>query len=209
MNKVLYRNVSKNDYETIKDLINEAFGFSKFIKDENLLDFALSSYLYECISESSFCKIAEKDNKVVGVILGNANCSENICSPDIESIVPSSIKLDTIFDNKNNRKDLEEFSKITDTYKELIRGKKDSFEGCIQLFIVSDECRGFGVGKKLLNCLFEYMNDMKVKSLYLYTDTRCNYGFYDSQNFKRIAEKNLYFDSFKDSIDVFLYSYNF
>ena len=34
MNKVIYRDIMKSDYETIKELIGEAFGFSDFIKDK-------------------------------------------------------------------------------------------------------------------------------------------------------------------------------
>lgn len=81
-------------------------------------------------------------------------------------------------------------------------------QGCIQLFIVSKESRGLGVGKALVSHLSYYMKTMNVKSLHLYTDTRCNYGFYDSQNFKRLNEKELYFDSIKTNLNIFLYSYN-
>ncbi len=74
-------------------------------------------------------------------------------------------------------------------------------------FLVSKESRGLGVGKALISQTFDYMKDFNVESLYLYTDTRCNYGFYDSQNFKRLNEKKVYFDSLNDSLDIFLYSY--
>lgn len=53
------------------------------------------------------------------------------------------------------------------------------------------------------------MKSMDVKSLYLFTDTRCNYRFYDSQNFNSIDEKEVYFDSIGSSLNIFLYSYNF
>ncbi|MEH7458593.1 GNAT family N-acetyltransferase, partial [Bacillus sp. JJ1127] len=79
----------------------------------------------------------------------------------------------------------------------------------IQLFIVSGESRGLGVGKALMNHLYNYMKSMDVESLYLYTDNKCNYGFYDSQNFKRISEKEICFDSMKDKLNVFLYCYDF
>jgi hypothetical protein len=57
--------------------------------------------------------------------------------------------------------------------------------------------------------LFSYMKSMGVESLYLYTDSRCNYGFYDSQNFKRLDEKEIYLNSIKSELNVFLYSFNF
>lgn len=146
MSKVIYRDINKKDYEDIKNLICEAFGFDKFIKNEKLLDITTALYLQECIEDSSFSKIA---------------------------------------------------------------GKENSFEGCIQLFIVSKESRGLGIGKKLLSYLFEYMKSREVNSMYLYTDTRCNYKFYDSQNFKFLSEKELIFDSINKKLDVFLYGYKF
>jgi len=48
-----------------------------------------------------------------------------------------------------------------------------------------------------------------VKSLYLYTDNRCNYGYYDSQNFDRIGEKEIQFDSTKEKLNVYIYGYDF
>ena len=72
---------------------------------------------------------------------------------------------------------------------------------------MSKESRGLGVGKTLISHTFDYMKLFDVESLYLYTDTRCNYGFYDSQNFKRVSEKNVYFDCLNKSLGIFLYSY--
>ncbi|MEH7592209.1 GNAT family N-acetyltransferase, partial [Bacillus toyonensis] len=71
--------------------------------------------------------------------------------------------------NKENREFLKSFIQVKKTYKELIQGKEDQFQGCIQLFIVSEESRGLGVGKSLMNYLFQYMTDEDVTSLYLYT----------------------------------------
>lgn len=65
MNKVIYREIIKSDYATIKELIGEAFGFNNFIKDKLLLNTVLDSYLKDSISNSSFGKVAEKDNKVM------------------------------------------------------------------------------------------------------------------------------------------------
>ena len=57
--------------------------------------------------------------------------------------------------NKENKKFLKEYIKVKKAYKELIHGKEDDFQGCIQLFIVSEESRGLGVGKTLMNYLFQ------------------------------------------------------
>lgn len=207
MAKVIYRKLAKEDYDCVKQLICEAFGFDEFIKSPEVLDSVLTVYLQTCIFESSFSRVAVKDNKVIGLILGNAKNDKKKIKKfhNYLSYISHIIKL--AFSNKENKKLIKEFSKVTAVYKEIIRGKEDLFQGCIQLFIVSKESRGLGIGKSLVSALFDYMNTMDVKSLYLYTDTRCNYGFYDSQNFKRISAKPLYFDVIPSKLDVFLYSY--
>ncbi|MEG1001898.1 MAG: GNAT family N-acetyltransferase [Clostridium sp.] len=208
MSEILYRDLVKDDYNSIKNLICEAFGFDDFIKDKKFLDVVLTIYLQDCIIDSSFSKIAEKNNKVVGLILGNAENDRNRLRKPHNFLSLAYNGLQLVLSTKENRTVLKEFSKISKTYKEIIQGKKDSFQGCIQLFIVSKECRGFGVGKTLVSYLSNYMKSMNVASIYLYTDTRCNYGFYDSQNFSRLNEKEIYFDSVDAKLNVFLYGYN-
>ncbi|WP_270506088.1 GNAT family N-acetyltransferase [Paraclostridium sordellii] len=209
MKRVIYRNILYSDYEIIKQLIGDAFGFTEFIKDKELLDIALSGYLQDCILDSSFSKVAQIDDKVIGFILGNAKKDKNRISNCGNPLNFNNNEIDLMISNEENKNLLKEFSKITDTYKELIKKKENTFQGCVQLFVVSEKSRGLGVGKNLIKHLFDYMKSMDVKSLYLFTDTRCNYGFYDSQNFNRIDEKEVYFDSIGSSLNIFLYSYNF
>lgn len=209
MSNVIYRNLVKEDYNRIKEMINEAFGFSEFIKDGRFLDQVLNIYLQNCILASSFSKIAEKDNRVIGIILGSTKKDKHHLRRPHNFLSVASTMAKLAFSSKENKKAVKEFSKVTEVYNEIIKGKKDSFQGCIQLFIVSKESRGLGVGKSLISYLFDYMKYMDVESLYLYTDTRCNYGFYESQNFKRINEKLVTFDSVKENLNVFLYGYDF
>ncbi|WP_397538850.1 GNAT family N-acetyltransferase [Rummeliibacillus pycnus] len=209
MDKVVYRSLVKEDYEAVKTLIGEAFGFNEFIKDKKFLDTVLNIYLQGCILESSFSKVAEKNNKIIGVILGDAKKDKNHLKKAQNTLSFAYSMLKVIMTKKENKKFMKEFAKVQDAYKELIHGKEDDFQGCIQLFIVSGESRGLGVGKALMNHLINYMISMDVKSLYLYTDNKCNYGFYDSQNFERINAKEVYFSSTKDKLNVFLYCYDF
>lgn len=209
MSEIIYRELDKKDYNTIKNLIGEAFGFNECIKDKIFLDSLLTSYLQDCILESSFSKVAEKDNKVIGIILGKANKDNTKLIKEYSPLINDPTELESIMEIKENKAIISEFLKIKDTYTEIIEGRKNNFQGCIQLFIVSKESRGLGIGKALVTHLFNYMRSMNVQSLYLYTDTRCNYGFYDRHDFKRLNEKEIYFDSLKEKLNVFLYGYKF
>ncbi|MGE7022446.1 GNAT family N-acetyltransferase [Solibacillus cecembensis] len=209
MDNLTYRELANKDHERVKEMIRDAFGFGEFIEDKKFLDSILNMYLHMCILDSSFSKVAVKDNKVIGIILGSAK-KDKIRLPKSRSLL---IMVSTLFKimitSKKNKKLFKAFSKIQGIYKELIQGKQDSFQGCIQLFIVSEESRGLGVGKSLIADVSFYMQSMDVESMYLYTDTNCNYGFYDSQNFKRLNEKEIYMDAAKEKFTVFLYGYDF
>lgn len=206
MGKIVYRTLVKEDCDRIKELINRAFGFYQFVEDEKFLDEILNVYMQDCILASTYSRVAVKDNKVVGIILGSADKGKKISNLGNRiSALGSMMKI--AFSNKENKKAVKEFGKIHQAYEEIIKGKKKDFQGVIQLFIVSEECRGQGVGKALIKELSNYMKDMGVRSFYLYTDTRCNYGFYDSQNFNRLGEKEMNFEAVPASLTVFLYGY--
>lgn len=207
MNNVIYRDLEEKDYNRIKELINEAFGFSDFIKDDKVLEPLLNIYMQNCIMDSSFSQVAVKDNLVVGIILGDfKNDKKKLKNfKNTLSLIYNYFKL--IFSSKESKKALKEFSKISNAYKELLDGREAIFQGCIQLFIVCKEYRGLGLGKSLVNNLFKYMMNLNTSKIYLFTDSRCNFKFYDSQNFKRLDSKEVYINKLKNNLNIFLYEY--
>ncbi len=168
MNTVKYRSLVKEDYEPIKHLIGEAFGFNEFITDKKFLNSVLNFYLHSCILGSSFSKVAEKDNKVIGVILGDSEKDKNRLKRFHNTVSFTYNTLKLFLTNKENKEFLKAFIQVKKTYKELIQGKEDQFQGCIQLFIVSEESRGLGVGKYLLNDLFQYMKKRGNIFIFIY-----------------------------------------
>ena len=105
--------------------------------------------------------------------------------------------------------EIAEFIKIKEAYSELLNGKENLFDSCINLFIVSEESRGLGIGKTLLNYSLKYMHSMKSSSLYLFTDDRCNYGFYKSQGFNCLDEVDVYLKTVDSNLKTFLYTYSY
>lgn len=209
MSTIKYRNLERDDYEQIKQLINNAFNINGFFKDKKVLDLVLNFYLQDCIVSSSFSKVAEIDNKVIGIILGNALTDKHRLKKTFNIISIACTLLKGIFIYKENQKAINVFWKTQKAYNEMFQGKEKNFQGSIELFIVSQESRGLGVGGELLDSLTCYMKSMSVNSIYVFTDNECNYGFYDSKKFKRINEKEIIFEQFKDRLTVYLYEYNY
>ena len=71
-------------------------------------------------------------------------------------------------------------------------------------------CRGKGIGKKLFQSAMNYINDEKLKEFYLFTDTSCNYGFYEHQGMVRRCEKEHVFniEGQTAKMKFFIYDYN-
>lgn len=212
MNELTYRKIEKTDYEEVKKIINEAFKLYKLVDDKELLNKVLTIYLHSCLQETTYSLIATKDNKPIGVILGNVSKNNSIKNSIYHFGVVLSNYISIALRNSKEKKELKQFGTVSKAYEKLLEYRKDEFQGSITLFAVREGYRGFGIGKTLVNNLLNYMRENQVKKLYLFTDTICNYGFYESQGFKRVDTITLDMSSQShdsiSSLDVFLYSYD-
>ena len=77
------------------------------------------------------------------------------------------------------------------------------------LFAVDAACRGKGVGKMLFQSALAYMKEQDLDEFYLFTDTSCNYGFYEHQGMTRQQEKEHVFDikGQRAKMNFFIYAY--
>ena len=209
MDSLVYRKIKKDDYAEIKKLIIDAFEFDKFISNANVLNSIVDSYLHMSLLKSSFSKCVEKDGKIIGFILAESRYdkSKSIDNVNYSKAIQIKSFLKLIFADSLSKKEISEFSQIAKGYDSMKNELKDEYDGSIVLFIVSPESRGLGIGKRLISIVNKYFEDNKAFKYYLYTDTRCNYGFYDNQGFLRVNEKEITFvDGLKD-LDVFIYEY--
>jgi ribosomal protein S18 acetylase RimI-like enzyme len=166
-------------------------------------------YLQSCLAEKTFSCIAEKDGRVVGVILGQAKSDYKYLAHlnHIFAIAFHSAAMtlkSTLYQCSTS-----DYKKVHEIYHKLISGKEKEFDGVLTLFAVTQDCRGLGVGKKLLFHFFEYLKKNNSTHIYLYTDSSCNYGFYDSQGFVRLDEETVQIASEHkaSTLNVFLYDY--
>lgn len=56
------------------------------------------------------------------------------------------------------------------------------------LFILSPRARGHHLGSRLFEDFLTHLRARGVESYYLYTDSSCNFGFYDHRGLKRVSE---------------------
>lgn len=85
-------------------------------------------------------------------------------------------------------KDLSALKEYEDNYYYVPDELKDYFDGEVSMLILDKNCRGKGIGKKLLLEVFELAKKDQMKNLQILTDESCSYGIYEKLGCKKIYE---------------------
>ena len=91
--------------------------------------------------------------------------------------------------------------------QELFKDTKMDYQGEVAFFAVNSKYRGIGLGKKLFQAVKDYMRSQKIQNFFLYTDTSCNYPFYEHQGMKRRSTRAYILDK-TETLTMFLYDYD-
>jgi len=189
MSKII-RDLEEMDIPEIKNIINEVWGFSELINDKKVLDATIGLYINQVLYYSTFGRVATLNDKVVGVISGIVNGEKPKYRHFLEDGTTHAITL-LGATGREQRGIYEYFTKEKEVYSQLSAGLHDDYNGCLDFLILSEEAQGLGIGKKLWTNLKAYFEEKNVKSVYLYSDTACNFGFYEHQGFVRKREQNM------------------
>lgn len=211
MEEIIYRDVERTDYQPMRELINRTWQIHEYIEGKSMLHRILDMYLRECLVSSTFGLVAEVSGSSVGIILGQARREKKIYG-QFSHYLSILWSLSTIlFTTRENKKNAKEYLKVLRVYRELIANKSHLYDGDVVLLAVDEEYRGYGIGRELMNRLKEYFHSLSLVSVFVYTDTCCNYGFYDSQGFYLEGSEDLVLTLNGEPLDftVFLYVYDF
>ena len=175
-----FREYQKGDAPYLEDIIRRTWQYDRFCSPKTAGKMA-KLYLESCLSRQTFTRVALIKGKPAGIIMGKDRRSGRDRRIGIRLLRAEAAML---FD-REGRRVLNAFSSIDDLDRELLEGRNKSYEGELTFFAVSEDCRGTGIGKKLFRMFQEYMKGRGITGFYLYTDSSCNYGFYEHQGMVR------------------------
>lgn len=180
-NKVTLRELTRTDLPALEDVIRKTWNYDKFATAKTAKKLA-RVYLATCLTNQTYTQVAEVNGVSVGLILGK-NIEKHHC--------PINYRLRQIFAlcrlllSKGGRGILNFYKNIDEIDNQLLKQCNKDYKGEIALFALSPEYRGLGIGKMLFQCLLAYMKNEGISKFYLYTDTSCNFGFYEHQGMVR------------------------
>lgn len=85
-------------------------------------------------------------------------------------------------------KDLKALKEYEDNYYYVPNNMKNYFDGEVTMLILDKSCRGKGIGKKLLQEVFELAKKDNMKNLQILTDESCSYEIYEKLGCEKVYE---------------------
>ena len=199
------REYQKQDFKALETIIKETWHYDDFSSPKIAIKLA-KVFLSSCLTNYTFSRVAVVDGNVVGIIMVN-NIAKHKCPFSNRLLQIKSIL--SLLSSKEGRKISKIFSNINGIDKQLLNENNKIYLAELALFVVSSSCRGKGIGKMLFQSVLKYMKQEKLKEFYLFTDTSCNYGFYEHQGMERRLEKEHIFNikGQQAVIKFFIYDY--
>ena len=186
MEKLMIRNFIDTDAAALEQVIRETWNYDRFSPPQTAQRLA-RVYLYSCLLRQSFVRVAVMGGKSVGVIMGR-DLRKKASGGFTWKAIGAQLSM---LVHREDRKVIKVFSGIDSVDKQLLEECGRKYDGELCFFAVDSKCRGAGIGKRLFNEVKEYFKAQGVGSFYLYTDSSCNYGFYEHQGMKRCGERLL------------------
>ena len=199
------REYQKQDFKTLATIIRETWHYDEFSSPKTARKLA-DVFLSSCLTNYTFSRVAVLNGTVVGIILvkdiKNHKCSFTDRRLQLKSIL-------SLYASKEGRKVSKIFESVNGIDKQLLTESHRSYPAELALFAVSSSCRGKGIGKLLFQSALDYIKQVNLKEFYLFTDTSCNYGFYEHQGMKRRLEKSHTFQIKGQQVTMHFFIYDY
>ena len=204
--EIIYRDFEEKDIDEVALILEstwwEDLAPKGLEKEVGIID--LANYARRV----TFARVAEYGGHVVGVIAARAGDSDQETKDYWKTFSDDACaKLKSQLGDELNR--------LTGYYdfEERVHNKMHeesehdlSYE--LVLFAVSSQARGKGVGTSLLRFAVEYLKGQGAQSAFLYTDSTCDWQYYEKRGMERTAEYKSTPDEVADGRPEELYIYS-
>ena len=204
MNNLTLREYQTSDAPYFDDIIRKTWEYDLFCSPYIAKKIS-KLYLLGCLSQQTFTQVAVLDNKPVGIIMCR---NKQLHTTSLMTKLRQKQAALSLSCSKEGRAIGRVFASIDRVDEELLGSQSKHYDGELVFFAVDEESRGTGIGKALFQKALEYMKTQKIDDFYLYTDSSCNYAFYERQGMERVAEKTYAVPmKIKNKMKFYLYDY--
>jgi len=183
----LFREVTKKDFNKIKSMMEKAWEYQSMFDENFMGEIIVDSFLNEVLHNSSYGQVATLHGEVVGVIFGRV-VKETPKLRMLETHMEKQLRDVLTASKKDQKTFINYFDAKEQSHEALMKNQQTDYDSSIELFIVDEKARGHHIGTALLEGIEDYFKQNDAKNTFLYTDTGCNYTFYDYKEFNQAEE---------------------
>lgn len=196
-----YRPVEKKDFKALIKLICKTWDYetltTSFIASRLAAVFLFSSLAYH-----SYSQVAVKNGRIVGLIAGRDN---DVPFEHNAYYLLTAWNIFLLLFSKRGREAFQSYKRYLNISESLLKQTHESYDGELLMFAVDGGVRGMGVGSQLFSLYLDFLNDQGSRTFYLFTDTQCNYRFYEHKKLKRIGVISRRMPFLDQGMNFFLY----
>lgn len=201
--EIKIRAFQKQDIPYLEEIVRKTWKYDRFASEKTAKRLA-KVFLASCLTNQTFIRVAALGERSVGVIMAKDSKSHRC---------PLGYRLRQVWQifrlmiTKEGRQVSSIFRSVNDIDQILLQERKKAYQGELAFFAIGEECRGKGIGAKLFAEVRDYMRQKGVENYYLYTDTSCNFGFYEHMGMQRCGEKKKTFEILGQQAEMQFYLY--
>lgn len=184
---VEFRDVHLGDIDAIVKEYERTWGISKEVGQEASLSLS-RRFVLHYLEPSTHGTIAEVDGKFMGLLLARV-FDAPVMFPEVRSMLLEQEREMKSQNDENYARALEEAyaMRALETKLEAKSHINDLTQAELELFLVSPDARGHGVGGGLWRHTMHMLRNNGVNRYYLHTDSACDVSFYDYHGLSKDA----------------------
>lgn len=206
------RRMTRSDYPQLVELVRQTWyedtdadgqGLSDDVQDHVVALRLAAIDAQDCLARATHAAVAERDGRIIGVILGSDPARVARTQRTRHRLRQIRLALPLLASSAGRAGLMEQFA-ILQADRTLVRAVGKTYPAEIALFLVAPESKGLGVGGKLFAHMLGTFHEHGIHEYFLFTDTSCDYGFYEHKGLRRMAAEHI--DSAHgEPLDCFLY----
>ncbi|MDU0349671.1 GNAT family N-acetyltransferase [Actinomyces sp. MRS3W] len=213
MSDTIYRPYEPHDTEGVLAIILDAFHVRRYAPRPYLERSAAEVVLSDCLLASTYTRVAVDDvGRVLGVIMGRVEDEPHLPARPLAHARKLSAMAWLATAGLPQWHTLKQAYGFERRYAELrsdvLSTGAAALTDEITLFATHAAARGRGVGTHLYDGFMEHLRDHSRTDFFLYTDSLCNYQFYERRGMMRAATRDLELDveGLPRRVGVYLYA---
>lgn len=204
--EITYRDLQKEDYSRLEKMIGDTWGFGRRCKEKKVAGLLEKSYWASLLAQENYARVALINGKPAGVVLvrrvgkGKKNFTMNFRK------LFYGIRLAV---NAEGRSNLKLFRELNRQNRQMYKDLGQKFDGELIYLNIMRNKREKGMGGQLWEDAKAYIKETGGKNFFFFTDTTCDYKFYEKKGCQRISasEKIVDIGGQRKHLEMYIYKY--